>query len=459
VSKKVQYFATLLLILLITLVATLEFTTKVYRVTRDEYEPTWESLDAHQVPQWFEDAKFGMFIHWGVYSVPAWAPINQSPYAEWYWYHLKDAGSPTWKYHREHYGENFTYDDFIPMFKAENYDPEEWVRIAKDAGMKYIIITTKHHDGFSLWPSQYTTRDAGDMGPKRDLIGPLVEATRRHGLKIGFYYSLLDWWHPDYPNSEYVEYAHNQVKELVSLYHPDILYLDGHWEHPSDFWKSKELVAWYYNEAEDPNEVCVNDRLGQETRGAEVWGVYGDFATPEYEVFEEITDYKWESTRGIGYSFGYNRAEGPEDYMSVEGIIKMLVDIVSKNGNLLLDVGPKADGTIPEVQKERLEGVGEWLAVNGEAIYGTRPWPTAEEGNVRFTTHKDTVYLISFGWSDETLTIQSIKARDDSSIRLLGVDKELEWIQENGGLRITMPSEKPCEYAYVLKIEACVLEE
>jgi len=452
--RRATNFSMLLSVLLVTLMTNLETWGTVNAAVGEEYEPTWESLNAHAVPEWFEDAKFGLFIHWGVYSVPAWAPVGE--YAEWYWHSMKQVGSPTWNHHRENYGENFTYDDFIPMFRAENYDPDEWVSIAKDAGMKYIVITTKHHDGFCLWPSDYTTRDAGEIGPKRDLIRPLVEAARRQGLKIGFYYSLLDWWHPDYPNSEYIEYVHNQVEELVGLYHPDMLWLDGQWDYPVELWKTRELIAWYYNQAEDPDEVCVNDRLGQGTRGPGVWGVYGDFATPEYEVMDEITDYKWESCRGIGYSFGYNRAEGPDDYMSAKEIINLLVDVVSKNGNLLLDVGPMTDGTIPEIQRERLEGVGEWLTISGEAVYATRPWLIAEEGNLRFTKKGDTVHVISFGWPGEELALRTIRARNDSSVRMLGVDEELEWRQDAGALTIVTPSEKPSDYAYVFKIQNAV---
>ena len=414
--------------------------------TRSTYLPTWESLDSHRTPQWFKDAKFGIFIHWGVYSVPAWAPVGQ--YAEWYWYHMKRVGSETWKYHITHYGEDFEYDDFIPMFKAEKYDPEEWVSLFKEAGAKYIVITTKHHDGFCLWPSNYTHRDAGEMGPKRDLIGPLVKAARKNGLKIGFYYSLLDWWHPDYPSEKYIQYAHNQVKELVKLYKPDLLWFDGEWDYPSDYWKTRSLVAWFYNNADNPEEVCVNDRLGKETRRR-----HGDFFTFEYETLDRIADFKWELCRGMAYSFGYNREEKPEDYLTAEEIVELLVDVVSKNGNLLLNVGPKADGTIPEIQVKRLLEVGKWLKVNGEAIYGSNPWLIYGKGDLRFLQKGNAVYVVSFNWPGEKLVLDVLRATNKTKITLLGLDEELRWIQKDGRLIIFMPEQKIGEYAWVFKIE------
>jgi alpha-L-fucosidase len=421
-------------------------TTTTTTSVKATYLPTWESLNSHKVPRWFDEAKFGIFIHWGIYSVPAWAPVGK--YAEWYWHDMRQVGSPTWEYHVNNYGENFTYDDFIPMFTAEKYDPKEWVRIFKEAGARYIVITTKHHDGFCLWPSNYTHRDAGEMGPKRDLIGPLVKAARENGLKIGFYYSLLDWWHPSYPSEEYIQYAHNQVKELVQLYKPDILWLDGEWDYPSDFWKTKELVAWFYNNAEKPDEVCVNDRLGKETRRK-----YGDFFTFEYETMDEIADFKWELCRGIGYSFGYNRAEGPEDYLTAEEIVKLLVDVVSKNGNLLLNVGPKADGSLPEIQVERLLEVGQWLKINGEAIYGSHPWIIAGKGDIRFLQKNNTVYVITFKWPGKELVLDSLRASNKTKVRLLGLDEDLRWVQNENNFIIFMPEQKTGKYAYVFKIE------
>lgn len=418
------------------------------------YKPTWESLSSHSLPQWFDDGKFGLFIHWGVYSVPAWAPRGR--YAEWYWHNLLRIGSPTWKYHRENYGEYFEYDDFIPMFKAEKYNPKEWIELAKAAGMKYIVITSKHHDGFCLWPSEYTSRDAGEQGPNRDLLGPLVGAARAQNLKIGFYYSFLDWAHPEYPDEEYYveDYMHKQVKELVQRYDPDLLWGDGEWEYSAEHWRSKELVAWYYNQAEGRKEVVVNDRLGKATRGR-----YGDFYTSEYGKVEagrklKETEHKWEENRGIGYSFGYNRNEPPEDYLSVDALVEMLVDTVSRGGNLLLDIGPKANGEIPEIQRERLKKIGKWLRVNHEAIYGTRPWITTSEGDLRFTRRGDIIYAIALKWPGEELKIESIKAEEDLSVRMLGLEGKLKWRRGKDSLIIHFPPyhQRPCEHAWVVKL-------
>lgn len=439
------------------------------------YEPTWESLDKHEVPEWFDDAKFGIMIHWGPYSVPAWAPKMEMdvesfikkgewykvhPYSEWYVRVMQEKDSPTWKYHVEHYGKDFGYDGFIPMFKAENWDPSQWASLFKEVGAKYVILVSQHGDGFSLWPSKYTHRNAVGMGPHRDIVGDLARAVRGRGLRIGFYHpTTYSWWHPDFPGEKFVEHTHNSIRELIGLYHPFILWgdtpigLEDGFGLGVEHWRSKELIAYFYNQAEDPAEVAVNNRWGIDEEGK----FHGDFDTPEYAMRKEITERKWESVRGIGKSFAYNRNEGPEDYISVKDLVQMLVDIVSKNGNFLLDVGPKADGSIPEIQVERLRGIGQWLDVNGEAIYGTRPWFIAEDTtddgiSVRYTKKEANVYAVLFDWPGDSVTLKLARAREGSVIRMLGVDEELDWEQDENGLTIKSPSEKPCNYAYAFRM-------
>jgi len=461
------------------------------------YKANWESLNSHPLPRWFDDAKFGMFITWGVYSVPAWAPkahpiefdvrgfdVKEHPYSEWYWHTMYYRDSSTYKYHCEHYGETFKYDDFIPMFKAENYNPEKWAELAKKAGMRYVVIVTKHHDGFCLWPTKYTNRNSVKMGPKKDLLGPLVKAFRREGLKIGLYYSLYEWYNPllkgkhtrwivsvksidEYtgliPVKNYVEdFMIPQIKELIDNYDPDILWFDGGWDQSADFWHTAKIIAYYYNQAEGRKEVCVNDRVGAEAMDNFLGGYskfapkYGDFFCPEYFKMREADPRKWETCRGIGTSFGFNRNEGEKDHMSVNDIVAMLVDIVAKNGNFLLNVGPTSTGDIPEIQKERLSEIGKWLKVNGEAIYGTRPWKIAQENDIRFTQKGDYVYAILLNWpGDNILNIKSLHARKNSKIKLLGYREDLIWEQSEKGLIIKLPkySERPCDYAYSFKIE------
>ncbi|MFP4619740.1 MAG: alpha-L-fucosidase [Bacteroidales bacterium] len=439
------------------------------------YQPTWESIEQHEVPDWYDDAKFGIFIHWGVYAVPAWAPVggseSSSQYSEWYPFHMYKEGDTTYKYHRKHYGKlsEFGYKDFIPMFTAEKWDPEQWAQLFKDAGARYVVPVGEHHDGFPMWDSDLTEWDAMDKGPKRDIIGELAKAVRERNMKYApSYHRMMNYYDPSFedghfnnphysedgPDSVFVKNWKERWEELRDKYKPDIIWFDGDWMAPVDVWGTKQIVADYYNTAREwGKEVLVNDRLG------EVRGERGDFYTTEYEYgiqTDTLITHKWESCRGIGGSFGYNKNEEPEDYMSVNELVDMLVDIVSKNGNLLLNIGPKADGTIPEIQKERLLGIGEWLQTNGEAIYGTDYWETYGEDNIRFTRKGDhTLYAIALEWPGEQVTIRSLgegMKGEIQSVSMLGSDSPLNWDFSEEGLTIDTPSEKPCEHAYAFKI-------
>lgn len=450
-----------------------------------KYKPTWESLDKHPLPKWFNDAKFGIFIHWGVYAVPA--------YHEWYVTFMsspkarfgRNLGGPpytatcgdleedickknikedAYNYHRQKYGPNFAYDDFIPMFKAEKYEPAEWARLFKKAGAKYVVLTAKHGDEFALWPSIYTDRNAGDMGPHRDLVGGLTEAVRNEGLKMGFYHNTTySFWDERYPNAEWVEYMNNSIFELVDKYHPSILWGDVRTGPVRDssgqplgtsHWNSKELLAYFYNHSEHPDQVVANDRFGVDENGEH----HGDYYTPERKVVETIREDKWETCDSLDpHSWGYNARLKEEEYMTVKEAIHYLVDIVSKNGNYLLNIGPRADGTIPELMKKRLLGIGRWLSVNGEAIYGTDYWHTFGEGNIRFTRKGDSVlYAIALDWPGDLLVIESLKELQASKIKavkMLGVDEKLEWSLDREGFRINTPNRGTCENAYTFKIE------
>ena len=358
------------------------------------YEPTVESLDRHPLPDWYADAKLGIFIHWGLYSVPGWAPlvhpehdfssqdyIINNPYAEWYYNVMRIDGSPTQKYHREKYGADYDYYDFAATFNSEikKWNPDTWAEVFRAAGAKYVVLTTKHHDGFTLWPSATPnpTLPADRQHASRDIVGELAAAVRKQGLRMGLYYSGgYDWTFvpgpirtdADYktvqPQSEaYGKYADAHVRELIQLYKPALLWNDINYPksgHPL------ELMVEYYQAVPDG---VIDDRFGVK---------HHDFTSPEYETLTKINPKKWEECRGLGRSFGYNRAEGEAETIPAADLIYLLVDIVSKNGNLLLDVGPEADGTIPAVQMERLKALGDWLQINGEAIYGTRPWKRAQ---------------------------------------------------------------------------------
>ncbi len=345
-----------------------------------KYAATWESLDARPIPTWFTDAKFGIFIHWGVYSVPAWSP--KGSYAEWYWNSLQDANGPTRKFHDRAFGKEFPYESFAPLFRAELFDPGRWADLFANSGARYVVLTSKHHEGFALWPSADASRDWGrpwnsvETGPKRDLLGDLSQAVRAKGLKMGFYYSLYEWFNPLY-KSNFARFRDDhyfpQFKDVVTRYKPSIIFADGEWEHTSAEWRSPELLAWLYNDSGAGDDLVINDRWGSETRGK-----HGGYYTTEYggmTGFQAGPGHPWEESRGMGASYGYNRNEDIEDYRSTADLLRLLVGTVGLGGNLLLDIGPTADGRIPVIMQERLLGMGEWLKANGDSVYGASAGP------------------------------------------------------------------------------------
>ncbi|TAM81359.1 MAG: alpha-L-fucosidase, partial [Acidobacteria bacterium] len=315
------------------------------------YQPDWASLNQRPIPQWFDQAKFGIFIHWGVYSVPAFADPHATggeAYAEWYWNHMHDKNGPTWAFHVRNYGENFQYQDFAGQFKARLFNPGQWAALFAEAGAKYVVLTSKHHEGFCLWPCPASWNwNSVDIGPHQDLAGELSKAVVARGLKMGFYYSLYEWYNPLYlqHSASYVTgHMVPQMKDLVERYHPSILWTDGEWEQPSSYWHSTDFLAWLFNDSPVKSDIVINDRWGKETRGAD-----GGFYTSEYGMAhgkqaEYASVHKWEECQGIGKSFGYNRMETASDYKSAAQLIHLLVDSVAKGGNLLLDIGPTADG-------------------------------------------------------------------------------------------------------------------
>lgn len=426
---------------------------------KPRYSAAWESIDSRPNPQWFQDAKFGIFIHWGVYSVPAWGPKGR--YAEWYWHDMQDKNGQTWKFHVATYGKNFQYQDFAPMFKAELFDPKQWADLFVRSGARYVVLTSKHHEGFCMWPSaQSWNWNSVDIGPHRDLCGELIEAIRARGIRAGFYYSLYEWFHPLYLSDvhKYVD-AHMlpQLKDLVERYKPDILWPDGEWDHPSEVWRSAEFLAWLFNESSAPKDIAVNDRWGKECRNT-----HGGFATPEYGHIPEgkglTQQERFEECQGMGRSFGYNRNEAVGDYRTATELIHLLADNVSRGGNLLLDIGPSADGRIPEIMQERLVDMGQWLAVNGDAIYGTRRWRETAEGDlVRYTTKNGIVYVICLQWPGRELALSAPEPEPSATVCLLGRESEpLSWRIEHGKMIISIPplsvAEVPCGHAYVLKL-------
>jgi alpha-L-fucosidase len=351
-------------------------------VTAQTYTPDWSSLDKRATPDWWLDAKFGIFIHWGVYAVPAYTTVGN--YAEWYQNSLTDNlhEGKIQAFHQANFG-NRTYYDLADDFHAELFNPDEWARLFEKAGARYVVLTSKHHDGFCLWPSKEAGKtwgfpwSADVRGPNRDLVGDLFGALQKTKVKPGLYYSLYEWYNPlwKFDHARYAsDHAIPQLVDLVSRYQPWVVWADGDWDASPETWQSPKFLSWLYNESPVRDRVVVNDRWGSGVRFKHA-GIY----TPEYQPDLDFEDHAWEESRGMGFSYGYNRAEDASDYNSTQSLVLQLVDKVSRGGNFLLDIGPDAHGKIPPIMQERLLEIGNWLDVNGEAIYGTRRWRTSSQ--------------------------------------------------------------------------------
>jgi alpha-L-fucosidase len=458
------------------------------------YQPTWESLSNYQCPDWFRDAKFGIFIHWGVYSVPGFG-------SEWYprqMYDQKDTG--VFNHHVRTYGtqDKFGYKDFIPMFKAEKFDADQWVDIFKKSGAKYIVPVAEHHDGFAMYNSSLTIWNAFNMGPKRDIIGELAVAVRKQGLIFGLSSHRIEHWFffsggmkfkSDVQDAKYFDFygpAKNQQDtvmsvefmndwllrnvELVDKYRPQLFWFDWYIEQSCLEPYRKTFAAYYYNQGLKLNKgVVINFKNKSFPDNVAVYDI-------ERGSSKASRKFPWQTDTSIGKkSWGWIRGE--ENKTSNE-IIDALIDIVSKNGNLLLNIGPKPDGTISQEQVNVLLGIGDWLMINGEGIYGTRPWIVAEEGptmtpagsftdnkpvqytvkDIRFTSKGSTVYAFCLDvTTDKKIIIKSMALKADSSkkiksIELLGSKEAIKWVQKEEMLVINAPKALPCKEAVTYKL-------
>ncbi|MBN2315843.1 MAG: alpha-L-fucosidase [Sedimentisphaerales bacterium] len=465
-----------------------------------QYQPNWESIDSRPTPPWFTDAKFGVFICWGLYSVPAWAPKGK--YAEWYqyWLQQKSFEGKVSDFHIRAYGKDIEFKDFALMFKAELWNPDEWADLFEKAGAKYIVFTTKHHSGYTLWPSREAERTYGEnynpmkIGPKRDIVGELSAAVRKKNIKVGLYYSLYEWYHPLWQRDKkrFVdEHMFPQFKDLITRYRPDIVWSDGEWEMGWEDWRSPELLAWLFNNAPNEKDLVINDRWGKGGRHK-----HGGFYTTEYGSGMDDDSHPWEENRGMGFSYGYNRAEDLQDYRSAQELILMLIDVVSRGGNLCLDIGPRADGKIPVIMQERLLQIGAWLKTNGEAIYGTRMWKAPcqwsagtvpkmvrkeymshfdilaqtiapPEGQafkeVFFTFKNENLYAITPKWPGRKLTLKNVSPGRHTKVTFLETGEELVSEMDGTDLVITPPefnmNGMKTPYAYVFRIHDVELQD
>jgi alpha-L-fucosidase len=465
------------------------------------YQPAWNSLMTHATPQWFKDAKFGIYTHWGVYSVPACGPNGA-----WYPHNMYREGTTQNEYHLATYGtpSEFGYKEFIPMFTGEKFDPDEWAELFKKAGAQFAGPVGEHHDGFAMWDSALTEWNAARMGPKRDVVGELEKAIREQGMRfmVALHHAENWWFFPHWkkeydtsdarysglygplhntdaepgteffdqekPSKEFLERWKAKTLEVIDKYRPDMLWFDFGLRGVHEQYK-KELLAYYYNrEREWGREVVVTYKWHDLVPGTAVVDL-------ELGRMGELTYHGWLTDTSVDDQGAWSYVQDA-DYKSVSELVHNLVDNVSKNGYLLLNIGPKANGEIPEPARECLLGIGRWLDVNGEAIYGTTPWMTYGEGptvmkktgyfseeqeveyaaqDIRFTAKDNVLYAICLGWPGEQLTIDSLKrlyASEICSVKMLGIDAALDWSLTEGGLVIKTPAERPCEHAYAFKI-------
>lgn len=483
------------------------------------YSPDLKSLRKHVAPAWWRDAKLGIFIHWTPASVPGWAPVDldineisrdnyheaiaYSPYTEWYGNSMKVEGSPVWEYHRSTYGDR-TYESFASDFEdaLSEWDPTDWARRIKATGARYVVFVTKHHDGYCLWPSSVKNPNRDGWHSKRDLVGELGEAVRGEGLRFGTYYSGgLDWSFEakplktvgdiisSIPRGAYLDYADAQVRELITRYRPDVLWNDIAWPtSPKRLWR---LFADYY--AAVPEGV-VNDRwapaypvagamalspvkwafdqvLARQAREPDSGLIppeigHLDYRTPEYITFDQIRTRPWECVRGIDKSFGYNRNSDESHFLTHEDLIHSLVDIVSKNGNLMLNIGPRGeDAAIPDEQQRRLDWLGAWLGDYGEAIFSTRPWvrpdgfaqspKSGETVDVRFTTRGESTFATLLGpRAKNPVELDGISATATAAARDVagGQEVTIESAAEQGNVRVDASGGSEGEVAHSIEL-------
>ncbi|KAJ0180397.1 hypothetical protein K1T71_003801 [Dendrolimus kikuchii] len=455
--------------------------------TRDEsylkkYSPDWTDLDTRPLPEWYDRAKIGIFLHWGVFSVPSFK-------SEWFWSDWKGGSLDCFNFMYKNYPPGFTYQEFAPMFTGEFFDANEWAQLFEKSGAKYIVLTSKHHEGFTLFPSKRSySWNSVDVGPHRDIVGELSKAVRSQGLKFGVYHSLYEWFNPIYLEDKHTNFTARvytdtklwpDVKQLVNDYKPSVLWSDGDWEAHDDYWRSTDLIAWLYNESPVKDEIVVNDRWG-----IGIPGKHGDF----YNYADrynpgKLLAHKWENAFTVdSKSWGYRRNMKLSEIFSMEQLLEQIVTTVSCGGNALLNIGPTKEGTIVPIFQERLTSLGKWLEINGEAIYSTSPWLSQNDtlnGNVWYTCTKrefnainpiakpkpgDTVtaiYAIALRWPPSNVLVlrdvTSLLHSGNYQVEMLGNEGDyLNWSISNGDAKIRFPNKAAVksEYAWALKISA-----
>ncbi|XP_013776105.1 alpha-L-fucosidase-like isoform X1 [Limulus polyphemus] len=441
-------------------------------LTNSQYQPTWKSIDSRPLPSWYDDSKVGIFIHWGVFSVPSFG-------SEWFWEQWQQRKlKPFVDFMDRNYKPNFTYAAFAPSFTCEFYDPEQWADIFNASGARYVVLTSKHHEGYTLWPSKVSWNwNAVDVGPKRDLLGDLANAIRKKtNIRFGVYHSLFEWFHPLYLYDKSNDWKSQlfvkaktmpELIELVNIYKPEVIWSDGDWEAPDTYWNSRGFLAWLYNKSPVKNTVVVNDRWGS--------GIachHGGFFTCQDKYNPgKLQNRKWEDAMTLDKSsWGYRRTANLEDYLSMEELVSTLAETVSCGGNILINVGPTHDGRIIPIFEERLRNLGKWLSVNGEAVYESRPWTYQNDTvtpNIWYTKGGKnavvpSVYVFVLNWpKNNQLYLGAPVLNSNSKISMLGVKDILDFKKDaTGGIMIYFPQLTPdvlpCQWAWVLKMQGVV---
>ncbi|CAL1517703.1 alpha-L-fucosidase [Chitinophaga sp. MM2321] len=466
-----------------TIVSTIGLLFVMLSLSAQNYTADWPSLNKRGVPEWFNQSKFGIFIHWGVYAVPSYAVVGDGGYSEWYWHNLRakkeGKNAKLQAFHDKEYGKDFPYEKFESQFTASLFDPAQWADVFRRSGARYVVLTSKHHEGYCLWDNKQANESWGHSWnavtgtPKRDLLGDLTTEVRKAGLRMGYYYSLYEWYNPLWlkDKKKYVdEVMIPQFKDLVTRYKPSVIFSDGEWELSDTAWRSTELLAWLYNESPVKDEVAVDDRWGKKTRGKNNGATY---FTSEYGSGMQ-PGVAWEESQGIGYSYGYNRMENVNDYKKSSDLIILLVDIVARGGNLLLDIGPTADGRIPVIMQQKLIDMGAWLTTNGEAIYDTKAWketrqwsagkrpevkeanymakydiakmvqPSKENANIEmfFTQKPGALYCIVTNFQEQ-LRIKNYTLPKNAALSILGCNKAIRGQQQGKDVVINLSGMRP----------------
>jgi len=436
-----------------------------------QYTPDWPSLDSRPLPEWYDKAKVGVFMHWGPYAVPG---VSGGVASEWFWAEWNGGNKEVVKYMKDFYPPDFTYQEFGSMFRAEFFNATQWAELVAASGAKYLVLTSKHHDGFTMWPSSRTFGwNSMDVGPKRDVVGELAEAVRAQGsVRFGLYHSLYEWYHPlyqqdkanNYTTRNFVEQKMGpELKELIEKYKPEVIWSDGDWDTTADYFDSLSFLSWLYSDSPVKDTIVANDRWGK--------GIpchHGDF----YTCFDRynpgvLQPHKWENAMTIDKtSWGHRRNMQIEEVLTMDQLVKTLVETISCGGNLLMNVGPGSDGTIEPIFQERLRQMGGWLAVNGEAVYESRPWKVQNDtvnSSVWYTskvTQKEgvVVYGHVLGWPQGgKVVLGSSQPGDNTQVTILGYNGgTLDWTLGEGkvGMKVQLPdrAQVTSEWGFVLKL-------